>query len=370
MIKELYVFANLGNLNRIPKSGGQSSARRVINGLEKLGYNVHPIVKHRSELKGKVAHFFEVFFFAGIDLLKICCSLLFKNRKDSAFMMLTYAGSLVPFEWLISKTVRGLGFKCVYYLKGGKLIDSFASGSERHTRLFKQVIKMQDLAFFEGIESQELVKSLSLKTPLVYFPNYILEEQIESYHEKPHKPIGVLYFGRVTPEKNVHVSLEAFSLLCKKYPDIHLTIIGGSTRAVQYTAEIGKRVQESPYSERITQLGNSPFETIQEAMRTNHFFIFPSHEKAEGHSNSLNEAMSQGLIPVVSDWHFNRGIVGNDKLVVKGYAPKDYADKIDGIISANEIECLSRQMYERIKTHFAENVVLKNVHEALQKYVC
>ena len=80
--------------------------------------------------------------------------------------------------------------------------------------------------------------------------------------------------------------------------------------------------------------------------------------------------MSQGLIPVVSDWHFNRTIVGDDRLVVKGYSPKDYADIIDGIISNNEIETLSRQMYERIKTHFAENVVLNNVHEALQKYVC
>ena len=111
MKRHLFVFANFGDLQKLPKSGGQSSARRVMDGLEKLGYEVHPIVKHRSELKGKIAHHFEIFTFAFIDLLKICCSLLFKSRKDSAFMMLTYAGSLVPFEWLISKTVRGLGFK-------------------------------------------------------------------------------------------------------------------------------------------------------------------------------------------------------------------------------------------------------------------
>ena len=75
--------------------------------------------------------------------------------------------------------------------------------------------------------------------------------------------------------------------------------------------------------------------------------------------------MSQGLIPVVSDWHFNKTVVGDEKLVVIGYEPKDYAGKIDEIISTCDMKQISKQMYERIRSYFAEGVVLRNVDKAL-----
>ena len=364
-MRKLYIFANFGDLKSIPKSGGQSSARRVMDGLGKMGYEVHPIIKHRSELKGKIAHQFEIFFFAFLDLFKICWALLFKKRKNSAFMMLTYAGSLVPFEFVISLFVRCLGFKSIYYLKGGKLLDTYNQGASLYRWLFTHLINWQSLALFEGLDSLELTKTIT-KTPLAFFPNYVMDNQIKSY-EKPSTPIGMLYFGRVTPDKNVHVIIEAFNILCKKYDNLHLTIIGSNTRAVDYTNRIEKMIKESPYKTRIMRLGNSPFEVILDVMKTHHFFIFPSHEKAEGHSNSLNEAMSQGLIPIVSDWHFNRAIVGDDRLVVVGYDPMEYAKRIDGIIMSDQIEKLSEYMQNRIKTNFTEEVVLNNINQALQK---
>lgn len=367
MKRHLYVFANFGNLHKLPKSGGQSSARRVMDGLGKLGYEIHPIVKHRSELKGKIAHRFEIFTFAFIDLLKICFTLLLKNRKNTAFMMLTYAGSLVPFEWLISIIVKGLGFKSVYYLKGGKLMDTYPSGSKLHKHLFKAVLDRQSLAFFEGMGSLNIVKSIA-KIPLVYFPNYISDELVSESVTSNHAcGYSILYFGRIAPEKNIHVCIETFNLLCEKYDNMRLTIIGGYTRAVEYGKKIEKLIQNSPYCDRIEWVGNSPFELIMEKMKTHQFFLFPSHEKAEGHSNSLTEAMSQGLIPIVSDWHFNRAIVGNDRLVVKGYESQTYADKIDEIISSSSIDVLSKQMYERVKQNFTESVVLEKVGDSLEK---
>lgn len=37
MVKRIFVFANMGFLDQLPKSGGQSSARRVMEGLKKEG---------------------------------------------------------------------------------------------------------------------------------------------------------------------------------------------------------------------------------------------------------------------------------------------------------------------------------------------
>jgi glycosyltransferase involved in cell wall biosynthesis len=367
MIEDLYIFANFGNLRELPKSGGQTSARRVMDGLSKLGYNTHPIVKHRSEFKSKLAHRFEVFTFAFIDLLKIAFVMAFKNRNKSAFVMLTYAGSLVPFEWLISKTVRTLGFKSIYYLKGGKLMDTYPVGSKRHKRLFKETMDMQELVFFEGMPSLEIVRRIS-NTPLAFFPNYLADDLLDGDAVlRSKEAINILYFGRIAPDKNIHVCIDAFNILCGKYDNMHLTIIGGYTRAVEYGKRIEKLIQDSPNKEKIEWIGNSPFELIKEKMKTHHFFIFPTHEKAEGHSNSLTEAMSQGLIPIVSDWHFNRAIVGNNELVVDGYEPQSYADRIDVIIKDNNLEDLSKLMRQRIKENFLESVVLKSVGEELEK---
>lgn len=364
---DLYIFANFGKLNEIPKSGGQTSARRVMDGMKKIGYDVHPIVKHRSELKGKIAHQFEILFFAFIDLLKICSTLIFKSRKNAAFMMLTYAGSLVPFEWIITKTVRVLGYKSIYYLKGGKLIDTFSTGSERHKRLFKATMDDQALALFEGTVSMDIVKGIS-DTTLVYFPNYISDGLVdEKPIERSADNINVLYFGRIAPEKHIDVCIDAFEILCEKYKSMHLTIIGGYTRAVEYGKRIEKKISDSAYSNRIEWIGNSPFELIQEKMKTHRFFIFPTHEKAEGHSNSLTEAMSQGLIPVASNWHFNKAIVGDDLLIVEGYDPHDYAKRIDEIISDGNMDYLSDKIRKRVEDNYLESVVLSRIGQELQK---
>lgn len=361
MIKRLYVFANMGHLDQLPKSGGQSSARRVMEGLQESGFTVVPIRRHRAELEGHWQHQFEIMTFAVIDLLKIVCKMLFGKREGAAFLHLTYAGPLVPYELLLTRVVKVMGYKSLIYLKGGQVLDYYKNGSERHRKMFKKTIDMQSKVFFEGKESMMLAKSIS-NTPMVYFPNYVFDDQIPSkLPERSTDTIGLLYFGRIAPNKNIDIILDAFELLCQKYDNLSLTLIGGAGQSKAYVDMIDNRIKASPFSSKITRMGITPFDKIREIMQTQHFFIFPSKEKAEGHSNSLNEAMSQGLIPIVSDYHFNRSVVGDDRLVVEGYEPKNYADKIDSILNQGMMKELSERMWNRVKTQFAESEVMKGV---------
>ena len=96
-------------------------------------------------------------------------------------------------------------------------------------------------------------------------------------------------------------------------------------------------------------------------MDENHFFLFPTADPCEGQSNSLNEAMSRGLVPIVSDFHFNRAIVNYDKLVVRSYEPQDYADIISEIIDNGEIKKLSEHVWKRIKNDFAYHNVTARI---------
>lgn len=201
MMKKFFVFGNIGKMSEVPKSGGQSSARRVIKGLENMGYEMEPIVRRRCVMEGKLIHFLETQSFAIIDLGKIIKHLLFGNRKRSAFLMLTYGGKLAPYELIITWVVRMLGYKSVTYMKGGQFMDFYNRGSKFYRWIVKKNMDMQTQVWFEGMPSLDIVKRIS-NAHLVYYPNYVVEENIANVvSERPKDRINLCYFGRVTPEK-------------------------------------------------------------------------------------------------------------------------------------------------------------------------
>lgn len=246
MIKKFYVFGNIGKMSETPKSGGQSSARRVIKGLEDMGYKMTPIVRRRCVMEGRLIHFLETQSFAVIDLCKIIGHMLFGNRKNSAFLMLTYGGKLAPYELIITWVVRLLGYKSVTYMKGGQFMDFYNRGSKFYRWIVKKNMDLQSQAWFEGMPSLEIVRKIS-DTYLVYYPNYVVEENIaETVAERPKDKLNLCYFGRITPEKNVDVVIKAFNLLCQRYDDVYLTIIGGSGYSEQYVKDIDAMIEASP----------------------------------------------------------------------------------------------------------------------------
>lgn len=359
MINKLYVFSNCGFLDKLPKSGGQTSARRVMDGLKKGGFEVVPIRRHRAELEGKWKHKLEISYFAIWDALKIFSKMLFGNRKNSAFLHLTYAGPLVPYELFLTRMVRFLGYPAMEYLKGGQVMDMYPVGSQKHKAMFKKNMDLQSLVMFEGEASMQLASSVS-NTPMLYFPNYIFDDKIPSCcPPKPKNSINMCYFGRISPDKNVHIGIDTFNLLKEKHPEwnIHYTIVGGKGKSAEYVSIIDKLIEESPYKKYITRTGNSPQDYLIKMMENCHFFLFPSKEPCEGHSNALNEAMSQGLIPIVSDYHFNRAIVGDDRCIVDGFESKDYVETIENIISMGLIEELGLKMWQRVKENYSYSKV-------------
>lgn len=363
MINKIYVFANMGFLNQLPKSGGQTSARRVMDGLLQSGFEVVPIRRHRAEFEGKWKHKIEVAYFAVYDALKIVAKMLFGNRKDSVFLHLTYAGPLVPYELFLTKMVRFMGYPALEYLKGGQVMDMYPAGNAKHKSMFKKNMDLQSLVMFEGEASMQLAASVS-NTPMIYFPNYIFDEKIPA--ESPTKPkdeIGLCYFGRISPDKNVHIGIEAFNMICERHPEwnLHYTIVGGKGKSAEYVNKVEKMIEDSPFRDKITRIGNSPQEYLIQMMQSHHIFLFPSKEPCEGHSNALNEAMSQGLVPVVSDYHFNRAIVGNDDCVVNSFEAKDFAATVEKLIQDGNLESLSTQMWQRVKEKFAYSIVNSKV---------
>ena len=285
-------------------------------------------------------------------------TLLFGKRKNAAFMLLTYSASLVPYELLLTSISKILGYKSVLYLKGGKIDNYLKTGSRLSHWMFFKNLSLQNCVFFEGQSDMELLKGKT-NVKMVYFPNYIFQKDLPLINQnKPKEEIGICYFGKIEPRKNIDVIIDTFNLLAGDFPQLKLTIVGGGFAGSNYPQMIEIKIANSPFANRINKVGLSDFEYLKQMMGKNHIFIFPTASLCEGHSNSLNEAMSQGLIPVVSDHHFNKSIVRDDRLVVKGYNPVDYASKIRYIIEKCDMGQLSQQMMQLVKNNYVyENII-------------
>ena len=366
MINHLFVFGNIGDMSIPPKGGGQSSSRRVMQGFQEAGLSTSHLARHLATWEGRIAHVVEVLLYGLIDLFKLILKLRKEDKTNTAFFHMTFSGPLLPYEYILTKVVKWMGFKRVMYLQGGQFYHYYNNGKKSYKKLYAKVLNMQDLVLFEGKEGIELSQSLT-STPLAYFPSYTFNKDIPQ--ESPSRPtdeIGLIFFGRIDPNKNIHVVIECFELLCKKYDNIHLTIIGGPGNSKQYVNDIEQQINRSTYVNRINRYGLSPYSFIKEMMQTHHFFVFPTQEPCEGHSNSLSEAMSQGLVPIVSKHNFNPSVVGNEALVVDGYSPQEYAKRISHIIDNHEFKNLSKQMREREIQLFSYEAVNPEVTRLLK----
>lgn len=367
MINKLYIFANTGKMHKLPVSGGQTSVRRIIAGFNDEGIDVIPIRRHRAICTSRFGHKMEVLYFAVYDLMKMIFKMLFAHRNNSAFMQVTFAGSLVPYELIRSCVAKCMGYQCVMYLQGGKMMDSLPNGSKLHKWMYKKNADWQEIIMFEGMEALRLTQKFT-STKLVYFPSYIDDEHIPlQCPQKPSDEWNIMYFGRINKQKNILVIIETFNRVSAMLPDqkIRLTLIGGWDHG-NYSLKVDEAIAMSSFRANIERYGLSSFDFIKKKMLTTHFYLFPTATKAEGHSNALNEAMSQGLVPVVSNFHFNASIVGNEKFVVEGYDPQDYAERIVSLIKSGKMESYSHEVWERVKSLYAKSVVLHGVAEQIK----
>lgn len=101
----------------------------------------------------------------------------------------------------------------------------------------------------------------------------------------------ILFLGRLSPEKNIHLLIQAFE---KLETDVKLVIAGGTSYTSSYIKEL--RTHESS---QIRFLGWVSGEALEELLSNAIMFVLPSD--VEGLSLSLLEAMAYGLCALTSD---------------------------------------------------------------------
>lgn len=359
MKKKVIFYAPLGKGTPPEKIGGaEVGCKKTMQIYAKAGIEVLVIDKPATS-GGKFR------FIVGMILtpLKIFYAAK-KAGKNTPVHIVGFYNKIARFEHLLMRVSHWCGNKVIYEIRNGSMITSYKEGSKKYRSVIRDLLLESDVVLCQGMEYVDFIQN-EWGVKRSFYPNYILDDFVKPNNLNRPYPLKLIYFGRVTEEKNVALSIEILSLIRKKGIDASLDIIGGCSDA--YFNYLNAVAKERDVAANVYLYGRKNFDFIAQKLEKAHYFLFPSVEKQEGHSNSLTEAMGCGVVPIVSPVGFNASICGKEELVVYEMDAHAFAQRIIDIEQKNERPDLSLFCYERIKKNYTQRVVSENMLNAIEK---
>lgn len=341
------------------KAGGaEAGCKRTVEILEKLGYRVELVPKptNTDGIRGYARE--------AIHSLKNIRRMLRRSDVRLLYMVGFYEKNIY-LEWLITILARKRKKAILYEPKNGCMVADYEQGNAVYRFFNSQVLKMADLIFCQGREYQQFLKKM-FNMDGVYIPNYVMDRYLATpvWHKKDDK-VHLVFSGRISPEKNVGLMIEVSHILSEKKIENDLTLIGAYTES--YHEELKRlMIRLGMKDNQVRFLGSCSNDLLFEQLKSKDFFLFPSANRTEGHSNALTEAMAFGVIPLASTAGFNRDVIGNDDLIVPDLQAGQYAERIAGIVKSGQMEDLREKMAKRVKENFTESVVTARIKEGLE----
>ena len=347
----ILVCGVFGNLNQLPYGGGQTSARRFVALLKKLDFDVRVFNRHP-----RVGSKFKRFFLYLSDIPSFIGTLIKHRKTAPVVIVIVYCCSMLPFFLLFARLAMLFGLKTWLYLKGGFTEDNLKKESAYCQKTFIRIAGQAQCILSEGEEIIPFIRNLSKQSIVEYVPNFVEDRLLLSDNPvRDCNSIKLVYSGRIDKKKNVLTVIAVYELLREKNFPCSLAIIGaGDTK---YEIIVNDAIEHSKYSDGIRRIEHIPQEELHQELKNYHFYIFPSIEPREGHPNSLNDAMSCGVVPIVSDNNYQDLIVGDNYLVINGYNPNDYADRIAELWISGRFHDYSDYVFNRVKNNYTQTRV-------------
>lgn len=350
--KQIIFYAPLGKNIPIEKIGGaEVGCLKTKQIYENAGIDVIPLDKPAIS-RGKTRFFFDM------SILPFKLFYLLYKYPNAILHIVGFYTKIARYEWLLMQIGRYAGHKVIYELRNGSMVRTYKEGNDAYKRTLKDLLLKSDVVLCQGLEYVNFIRN-QWGIERSYYPNYIMDEFLQKNRlERPH-PVRLIYFGRVTESKNVDIIIKVLSLVRKSGIEAILDLIGGYNE--QYKKALDKVIQEENMLDYVTFYGRKSFDFIVEHLRCSHYFVFPSQERQEGHSNALTEAMGCGVVPIVSEAGFNASICGIPELVMKDVEAHTFANKIIDIEKRNLWKSYSMQVYQRVKENYTQTIVSKRL---------
>lgn len=340
-----------------PFGGGEVGNLRTIEILQSAGYDVRVI--RRLGIKASLPQWVRKVSFpfrVGIMLLTVVARLLFSDRKSIVHISGFYGGAII-IELMVLRICKLFGYKVVYEVRGGGMVEFYQQGSQSYRRKFEYIIKNSDFLFSQGKENYPLLRSISDRT-IFYYPNFVDDEFLPDVSpQKENNQINLIYFGRIEPDKNSLLVVEIASELQKELGNVVLTMVGNGV--LSYIEQVQTAMKNTLADGTYMYFPGCKHDELKRLLVDKHFFVFPTVR--EGHSNALTEAMSFGVVPVASRRGFNATVVGNDGLIVDEFEASKYVKAILEVVRTDRFGELSLNMFNRVRDNYTKAIVSKQL---------
>lgn len=352
-MKQIIFYAPLGKDTPPEKIGGaEAGCLKTKKIYEDAGFQVIVLDKPAMS-RGKLRFMCEMAM-VPFRLFSLCK----KYGKGTPVHIVGFYTKIASFERLLMNIAHLCGNKVVYELRNGSMVLTYKEGSSKYRKTLEDLLLKPEVVLCQGKEYVDFIKK-TWRVERSFYPNYIMDDFIKPNEVDRPRPVRLIYFGRVTESKNVDVIVETLVKIREVGIEATLDIIGGYNN--EYKAILDEVIQTAHITDYVSFYGRKPFGFIADKLRCAHYFLFPSTEKQEGHSNSLTEAMGCGVVPIVSTAGFNVSICGNKDLIVDSIKPEDYAQRIINIENSNKWKDYSNFVYNRILNNFTQSIVSKNL---------
>jgi glycosyltransferase involved in cell wall biosynthesis len=240
---------------------------------------------------------------------------IFRNDIDVVHILGQYRTAIVR-EFMVCSIARLFRKKIVYELKAGAFINWFENTNVLSKFLTHFVFKSSSIILSEGKIYIPYVKD-KFRSNIIYYPNYIPEEVIpvKAKTKLQGKELKILFVGYAYKGKGVYELIEGCNIAASKGAKLSLRIIG------QEESIFSNWLDDFSRQENFTLIrdGKKPYSDVLESFKTHDIYCYPTKHSGEGHNNTINEAMMNGLIIITTKQGFLDTIITNDN----GYSLED-----------------------------------------------
>lgn len=163
--------------------------------------------------------------------------------------------------------------------------------------LLKKICNISDRIIVLNNQSVDYLKKIT-NTPISLIPNFVNDEELVDNKCINYKVKNVVYVGGVIESKGCLDIIK----IAKHFPNINFKLIGNYDDVVKNAAEL---------QDNVILTGAMQKGSVRKELKQADIFMFLSYFDGEGFSNSLAEAMANGLPCIVTDWAANADMIEN-----------------------------------------------------------
>ena len=362
MKNKILFFGALGKSGLKIVGGGETGNQRTIKMLESLGFIIIKSFKPYPDKKPKVLFYL-------IEILVSIFAFIWKliSNFNSIYKchISAFYGYLIYYEFILVLISKLFKKKVVYEIRGGGMELFYNQRGYLYRLFFKSTINLADSILSQGQENARLLQILlkkSFKQKYVYYPNNIEDSKLPEINiiKDFNGSLNLVYFGRFCENKNIDIIIDSFYKIKKENINFNLILIGKFVDE-NYKKKLFALIDELQINEDIKIYPPSSFDEISKILVKSHFFIFPSENIREGHSNSLTEAMAYGLIPISSDVGFSSSVINDPILILNEINSNEIVKIILDLIKNEKCSFCSEKMQDRVRSLYTETKAKNNL---------